>query len=339
MRIAGAACADYVRVMTTNAALPLAAIEAHTVMSPGLVACLPGAALAEVAALMAVNQVHSVVVDADAARLITARDVLRAALAGATTAEEVLAPEAPSVAPGDTLLAAAVRMVDAAEGHVVVRDRGDDRVRGVLSSFDVIAVLAGHEPRVARIVRPAPARPAISSGPLSAHVVRDVMHAGIVFCAPVAPLADVARVLVERRTHSAMVWRDASMAFVTDMDVVAAAVAGGPRPTAGELASASGGLALVPADAPLDRAAAVVAETAAGHVVVVDGDGVPVGVLSTLDIVGALAPRNTRFRARPTRGEVSRGPTPERRRRRASRGCRRAARARRRRGARCRARP
>ena len=215
-------------------------------MSPGLVTCLPGAALTEVATLMAVHQVHAVVVDPGAGRLITARDVIRAALGGATTAEEVLAPEAPSVAPGDTLLAAAVRMVQAREGHVVVRDPADGRVRGVLSSFDVIAVLAGHEPRLARIVRPAPARPAISAGPLSAHVVRDVMHWGIVFCAPVAPLADVARVLVERRTHSVMVWRDGSMAFVTDMDVVAAAVGGGPRPTAGELASASGGLALVP---------------------------------------------------------------------------------------------
>ena len=79
------------------------------------------------------------------------------------------------------------------------------------------------------------------------------------------------------------------MAFVTDMDVVAAAVRGGPRPTAGELASASGGLALVPADATLDRGASLVAESAVDHVVVVDGDGVPVGVLSTLDIVGALA--------------------------------------------------
>ncbi len=289
MRIAGAASADYVRVMPTNAALPLAAIDARSVMSPGLVTCLPGAALTDVATLMAVHQVHAVLVDPGAARLITARDVVRATLGGATTAEDVVAPEAPSVAPGDTLLAAAVRMVQAREGHVVVRDHADGRVRGVLSSFDVIAVLAGHEPRLARIVRPAPARPAISGGPLSAHVVRDVMHWGIVFCAPVAPLADVARVLVERRTHSVMVWRDGSMAFVTDMDVVAAAVRGGPRPTAGELASASGGLALVPADATLDRGASLVAESAVDHVVVVDGDGVPVGVLSTLDIVGALA--------------------------------------------------
>ncbi len=287
MRIAGAASADYVRVMTTTAGLPLAAIEAHTVMSPGLVTCPPGAALSEVATLMAVHQVHAVLVDPGAPRLITARDLVRATLGGATTAEEVLAPEAPSVGPGDTLLAAALRMVDAGEGHVVVRDRGEGRVRGVLSSFDVIAVLAGHQPRLARIVRPAPARPAIS-GPLSAHVVRDVMHWGIFVCAPLAPLADVARVLVERRAHSVMVWRDGDMAFVTDMDVVAAAVGGGPRPTAGELASASGGLALVRADATLDRAASLVAETAVGHVVVVDGDGFPVGVLSTLDIVGAL---------------------------------------------------
>ncbi len=282
--------ADYDRAMSTAAALPLAAIEAQTVMSPGLVSCPPGAPLTEVATLMVVHQVHAVLVVPGNARLITARDVVRATLGGATTAEDVPAPEAPSVAPGDTLLAAAQRMADAGEGHVVVRDDGDDRVRGVLSSFDVMAVLAGLEPRVARIVRPAPARPAISGGPLSAHVVRDVMHRGIVFCAPTASLPDVARVLVERRTHTVMVWRDGNMAFLADMDVMAAAIGGGPRPTAGQLASATGGVALVPADATLDRAASLVAESAVGHVVVVDGDGFPVGVLSTLDVLGALEP-------------------------------------------------
>jgi CBS domain-containing protein len=274
--------------MRTIAAFPLADIEAQTVMSPGLVSCPPRAALTEVATLMAVHQVHAVVVDPAAPRLVTARDVLRATLAGATSADEVIVPEAPSVVPDDTLLAAAELMVQAGEGHVVVRDHGDDRLRGVLSSFDVVAVLAGHEPRLARIVRPAAARPAISGGSLSAHVVRDIMHRGIFFCAPIAPLADVARVLVERRTHTVMVWRDGSMSFVADMDVVAAAVRGGPRPTAGELGG--GGVAFVPTDATLDRAASVVAEAALGHVVVVDGESFPVGVLSTLDILGAIGP-------------------------------------------------
>jgi CBS domain-containing protein len=282
----GRGVANYGRVMTTTASSPLAAIEAHTVMAAGLVSCPPCAALTDVATLMCVHQVHAVVVDPGAPRLITARDVVRATLAGARSAEEVIAPEAPSVAPDDTLLAAAELMVRAGEGHVVVRDRGENRARGVLSSFDVAAVLAGHEPRVARIVRPAPARPAISGGPLNAHTVRDVMHRGIFFCPSTAPLADVARVLVERRTHTVMVWRGGSMAFVTDMDVVAAAVRGWPLPTAGELASS--GLVLIPADASLEQAASLVVETGAGHVVAADASGSPVGVVSTLDVVGAI---------------------------------------------------
>jgi hypothetical protein len=43
-----------------------------------------------------------------------------------------------------------------------VRELGSGRARGIVSSFDIVAVLAGHEPRLARIVRPAPARPAMS---------------------------------------------------------------------------------------------------------------------------------------------------------------------------------
>jgi CBS domain-containing protein len=278
--------ADYGRVMSTTAPFPLAAIEAHTVMSPGLVSCPPCAALTEVATLMAIHQVHAVLVDPGAPRLITARDVVRAALAGATGVNEISLPEAPSVLPEETLLAAAERMIQAGEGHVVVRDGGDGRARGVLSSFDVVAVLADHEPRLARIVRPAPARPAISGGPLNRHEVRDVMHRGIFFCPSTTPLADVARVLVERRTHMVMVWRDDALGFITDMDLVAAAVGGAPLATAGELAGS--GLALIPANAPLDRAASLVAEAAAGHVVATDASGFPIGVLSTLDVVGAM---------------------------------------------------
>lgn len=255
-------------------------------MSPGLVTAPPSAALSELATLMVVHQVHAVLIDPGAARMITARDLIRGGLAGATNASEVDVPEPPSVAPHDTLLTAAERMVQAGEGHVVVRDDGHGRVRGVLSSFDVVAVLAGHEPRVARIVRPAPARPALSPRPLSARVVRDVMHRGIITCPPTAPFADVASVLVERRTHSAMVPREGGMAFVTDIDLVAAALRGWPLPTAGELAGT--GIAVVTEHTTLELAAPLVAETAVGHIVVVDADGSPVGVVSTLDVVRAM---------------------------------------------------
>src|SRR4029453_9381409 len=208
----GCGRADYRRVMTTTASSPLAAIEAQEGMSPGLVTAPPCAALSELATLMVVHQVHAVLVDPGALRLITARDVIRAGLAGATRASEVNVPEPPSVAPHETLLTAAERMVQAGERHVVVRDDGHGRARGVLSSFDVVAVLAGHEPRIARIVRPTPARPALSPRPLAARAVRDVMHRGIITCPPTAPFADVASVLVERRTHSAMVSREGGMA-------------------------------------------------------------------------------------------------------------------------------
>jgi CBS domain-containing protein len=235
---------------------------------------------------MSVHQVHAVVVDPGAPRLITARDVVLATLAGATSVDEAVAGQPPSAAPDDSLLAVAERMVAVQEGHVVVRDHAGGQACGMVSSFDVIAVLAGHAPRLARIVRPAPARPAISGG-LVAHTVRDVMHRGIIGCAASASLAEVATILVERRTHSALVSDGAGLAFVTDMDLVAAALRGDPAPTAGELASP--GLASVPTSATLQLAASLVAMSPGGHLVAVDEQGFPAGVVSTLDVVGAIA--------------------------------------------------
>ena len=178
-------------------------------------------------------------------------------------------------------------MVDDQAAHVLVRERGEGQARGVISSFDIAAVLAGHEPRTARTLRPAPARPAISVGRLDRHTVADVMHRGIIACPATAPLVDVAAALVERRTHTVMVAREAGWAFVSDMDVVAGALRGEPVPTAGAMASI--GVAVVRFDASLELAASLVAESRAGHAVAVDGGGFPVGVVSTLDLVGVIA--------------------------------------------------
>ncbi|HEY7621477.1 MAG TPA: CBS domain-containing protein [Solirubrobacteraceae bacterium] len=272
--------------MRTLAEYPaLADIDVRSVMAPGLVTCPPGAALTEVAVLMTVHQVHSVVVDPEAPRLITARDVVRGMLAGVVSADDTVASEPPSAAPDESLQTVAERMLRNREGHIVVRDDGDGRACGVVSSFDIVAVLAGHEPRVARIVRPMPARPALSGG-FGAHAVRDVMHRGLITCAPDASLTEVATALVERRSHTALVWADAGLAFVTDLDLVAAALRGDPAPTAVELASP--GLAIVRADAPLAVAAPIVAENPVGHVIAVDEQGFPVGVVSTLDLVRAI---------------------------------------------------
>lgn len=272
--------------MTTLAQYPaLAGIDVRTVMAPGLVTCPPGAALSEVATLMTVHQVHAVVVDLGASHLITARDVVRGVLDGVVSAAEAITGEPPSAAPDESLQAAAERMLSAREGHVVVREHGDRRACGIVSSFDIAAVLAGHEPRIARIVRPAPARPALSGG-LGAHTVRDVMHRGLITCDPGASVAELATALVERRSHTAIVWGDAGLAFVTDLDLIAAALREDPAPTAAAMASP--GMAVIRADAALEVAAAMVVERTAGHVVAVDEQGFPVGVVSTLDLVRAI---------------------------------------------------
>jgi CBS domain-containing protein len=272
--------------MTTLAQYPaLAGIDVRTVMAPGLVTCPPGAALSEVATLMTVHQVHAVVVDLGASHLITARDVVRGVLDGVVSAAEAITGEPPSAAPDESLQAAAERMLSAREGHVVVREHGDRRACGIVSSFDIAAVLAGHEPRIARIVRPAPARPALSGG-LGVHTVRDVMHRGLITCDPGASVAELATALVERRSHTAIVWGDAGLAFVTDLDLIAAALREDPAPTAAAIASP--GMAIIRADAALEIAAAMVVERTAGHVVAVDEQGFPVGVVSTLDLVRAI---------------------------------------------------
>lgn len=177
----------------------LAAVEAGAVMAPGLVACPPCAALTDVAALMSVHQVHAVVVDPGAPRLITARDVVRAVLAGSRNADEATAGEAPSMSPHDTPQAVAERMVGDHVAHVLVHERGDGQARGVVSSFDITAVLAGHEPPRRGSCAPRRRAPPSAAAGWTATPWPTSCNRGIITCPATAPLAEVAAALVERR--------------------------------------------------------------------------------------------------------------------------------------------
>jgi CBS domain-containing protein len=120
------------------------------------------------------------------------------------------------------------------------------------------------------------------------------MHAGVVTCAPETLLRDVARMMVDHRIHC-IALADRSSAgvpdwgIVSDLDVVAAAAAGGIEGrTAGDLAASEA--VVISDDATLDRAAQLMSEHHASHLVVVGAaSGRPVGVLSTLDVAGLLA--------------------------------------------------
>jgi CBS domain-containing protein len=124
--------------------------------------------------------------------------------------------------------------------------------------------------------------------------VADVMCAGVITCPPDAPAVEVARIMASRHVHAVVVaglhagagsgeelrWR-----VVTDTDLLRAArdVDG---LTAGDLQGGAP-VSLSPTT-PLAEAAEIMVEYALTHVIVVDA-GRPVGVVSTLDVAGALA--------------------------------------------------
>jgi CBS domain-containing protein len=123
--------------------------------------------------------------------------------------------------------------------------------------------------------------------------VAEVMHWGLVSCPADASLDTVARLMTAERIHCVIVVHagDAGPLWgvVSDLDLVAAASV---RPLVEQRA---GGTAMRPAvtiapSESLAVAARLMARTGVSHLVVVDPvERRPVGVLSTLDVAGALA--------------------------------------------------
>ena len=123
--------------------------------------------------------------------------------------------------------------------------------------------------------------------------VAEVMHWGLVSCPADASLDTVAALMSAERIHCVVVVHDSDAwtlwGVVSDLDLVAAASV---RPLAEQRA---GGTAMRPAvtiapSASLDVAARLMTRTGVSHLVVVDAvERRPVGILSTLDLAGALA--------------------------------------------------
>ena len=125
--------------------------------------------------------------------------------------------------------------------------------------------------------------------------VGDVMHPGLLTCGPDTDLQTVAQIMVTHHIHSVLVsgiestggGEKLAWGLISDLDLVAAS----QRPElmaldAGQLASTE--VVTVDADEPLERAAALMAEHQLAHLLVTAG-GRPTGMLSTLDIAGAVA--------------------------------------------------
>lgn len=125
--------------------------------------------------------------------------------------------------------------------------------------------------------------------------VADVMRPGVMSCAPDAPLLTVAQTMATHHVHCVVVagvtTDDAGgdhlvWGLVSDMDMVRAAEAGIEGHTAADAARTE--VVTVEPTTSLAEAARLMDEHDSTHLVVTTG-GQPAGVISSLDIAGALA--------------------------------------------------
>jgi CBS domain-containing protein len=120
------------------------------------------------------------------------------------------------------------------------------------------------------------------------------MHEGVFSCTRDASLVTVAELMASHGVHAVVVEDPdgvhAVWGVISDLDLVAAAsLRGLEQQTAGGTAATP--VLTVGPDETLLRAARLMTEHGAAHLIVVDPGGRPLGVLSMLDVARALAGR------------------------------------------------
>ena len=117
------------------------------------------------------------------------------------------------------------------------------------------------------------------------------MHPGVITCPHGASLRTVARMMAAYRVHCVVVFDERDEAeggsfwgVVSDLDLAAGMSEDDlDERSAGEIAGSP--VVTVASDETLDRAAQLMTEHGSAHLVVVEpGNGLPIGILSTLDL-------------------------------------------------------
>ena len=128
--------------------------------------------------------------------------------------------------------------------------------------------------------------------PWAAIPVDQIMRSRVLTCTRDTSMRDVARMMVTHAIHAVVVVErdDRDDEFVTGVvtdSALALAAAEGRDATAEELADPRP--PTVSAGWSLERAARDMLRTGSSHVVVIDGRGAPIGMLSTLDLARIVA--------------------------------------------------
>jgi CBS domain-containing protein len=129
------------------------------------------------------------------------------------------------------------------------------------------------------------------------------MHPGVLACAPETSVQRIAELMVTYGIHAIIVFRrdrdggPMPWGVVSDLDLVGAVLAD-ENATAGSIAASP--VVTVETDRSLERAAQLMVEHDAPHLIVLDADtSHPVGILSTLDVAAAVS--GTQVRSGPPR--------------------------------------
>ena len=284
---------------TTPQEIPaLAGLTVGDVMGTGFASCFPDDDLATVASRLVRDGVHAAVLTPlyrGTPRIVTDVDLIRAALSG--TGQEVASDitRGPAVSlPRDAPAADAVAvMAERYARRLLVIDPGTRVPIGLVSGLDLVAPLGGIHHRLAGVPGPATVGPPPDTRSLTDAKVGDVAHRSILTCGAGVPLSVIARTMVEHRVHCVavagikhpdehLIW-----GLIEDIDLVEAIHRDALSESAASIAVSPP--VAVEATGSLARAAELMLEHDASHLVVVGPTGFPVGVVSTLDVVTVLA--------------------------------------------------
>jgi CBS domain-containing protein len=122
--------------------------------------------------------------------------------------------------------------------------------------------------------------------------VGEIMHPGVLYCPPEAPLRWAAEMMARHRVHAVVVLGDDEegglWSVVSDTDILAAlALRELDEHSAGGMARTP--LVTISRSDSVARAAELMREHSVTHLLVIAGREHPVGVVSTLDLAGAVA--------------------------------------------------
>lgn len=125
----------------------------------------------------------------------------------------------------------------------------------------------------------------------------EAMHRGVITTAPQTPVQELTKLMANHRVHCVVVeglarGRDIQeeelvWGIVSDLDLIKTLAAGRGELSAGDVAASE--IITVQESEPIEHVMQLMAEHECTHLVVISREGEPTGVISTLDVAGALA--------------------------------------------------